>query len=458
MNKKGWGLKAQALTALVISIAAAILCFLVTWSCSSVILDRVFEKTAYNEVRSEAYLDSFASFVSKNRISAADVSKIRAWRKSNKPAVTLLYITRDGTVLYDSMRSELRTGLSDPEGTRAGEEYAGEDYGNNDWFIKKEIAFTDGNASVSVYGYFDQRIKDAVLIANIVLSALLLCLTFVGFVRRKIIYIIKLEEEIKILETGGLDYPITIRGHDELTSLAEDLNGMRLALLENMQVEAAAVKANYDLVAAVSHDLRTPLTSLSLYLDLILTEKYRDKEKITETLEKARGKVSQIKMMTDQLFERFIFDKDTESPPPPPLPVKALFEDVLSGAVCYLRENGFEVESSLSWPDRETVVDGESVNRIIDNLCSNVLKYADPSQPVLLSVYENKNSFQIRLTNRMRILTEKTESTGIGLRNVRFLMNRLDGDCEIKQSDNVYTICLTFPLTDDPAPEGENDV
>ena len=171
--------------------------------------------------------------------------------------------------------------------------------------ILNRFEFSDGVALVSLYGYFDQWIYNASLIGEMILSVAVLGLVFICLIRRKINYILQLEEEIKVLETGGLNFPITVKGHDELTSLADSLNQMRLALSENMKIEAAAVKSNYDLVIAISHDLRTPLTSLILYLDLIHDRKYKNEEELNAYLEKSRRKVLQIKQMTDQLFEKF---------------------------------------------------------------------------------------------------------------------------------------------------------
>ena len=225
--------------------------------------------------------------------------------------------------------------------------------------------------------------------------------------------------------------------------------GAVLALSDNIRTEAAAVRSNYDLVVAVSHDIRTPLTSLALYLDLILTGKYREPDQVLETVEKARGKVTQIKQMTDQLFERFIFEKNEDQPPEAPAPIRAIFEDALSGAVGYLEENGFQIKADVCWPDRKARVVGEYVSRIVDNLCSNILKYAEPAQPVLLSVYEYENDLRIRLSNKCRRLTEQPESTGIGLENVRFMMHRMGGACRMTIANGVYTICLTFRCTTD---------
>ena len=445
MSKIKLSIKIQALLALLISSVLAVSFFLLSSAASDLLLDRFFEKSKYVETKSEAYLDAFETFIVGAQIAADDAEAIHRWQKNERSVATILYITRGGDVLYDSLRSEWETEY----GRNVPDAYFGEEYINNDWFFKRTVSFADGDATVSFYGYFDQRAADIARIVEALLSAVLLCVVFVWFIRRKINYIIRLEEEIKILETGGLDYPITVRGNDELASLAANLDQMRLALSENIRTEAAAVKSNYDLVVAVSHDIRTPLTSLALYLDLIITGKYREPDQVLETVEKARGKVTQIKQMTDQLFDRFIFEKKEDQPPDAPAPVRVIFEDALSGAVGYLEENGFHIKADVIWPDRTARVISEYVSRIVDNLCSNILKYAEPSQPVLLSVYEYENDLRIRLSNKCRHLTEQPESTGIGAENIRSMMQRMGGTCRMTLANDVYTICLTFRCTPD---------
>lgn len=445
MSKIRLSIKVQSLLALLISSVLAVAFFFLTSAASDRLLDRFFEKSKYVETKSEAYLDAFETFIAGAGIAADDAGAIHRWQENERSVAAILYITRGSEVLYDSLRSDWKTEY----GKDVPDAYFGEEYINNDWFFKRTISFADGDATVSFYSYFDQRAADIAWIIEALLSAVLLCAVFVWFIRRKINYVIRLEEEIKILETGGLDYPITVRGNDELASLAANLDQMRLALSDNIRTEAAAVRSNYDLVVAVSHDIRTPLTSLALYLDLILTGKYREPDQVLETVEKARGKVTQIKQMTDQLFERFIFEKNEDQPPEAPAPIRAIFEDALSGAVGYLEENGFQIKADVCWPDRKARVVGEYVSRIVDNLCSNILKYAEPEQPVLLSVYEYENDLRIRLSNKCRRLTEQPESTGIGLENVRFMMHRMGGACRMTIANGVYTICLTFRCTTD---------
>lgn len=138
-----------------------------------------------------------------------------------------------------------------------------------------------------------------------ILSFLFFIVLVLFFINKKTSYIGVLEKEIKILEGGNLDYPITLKGKDELSSLAQSINEMRKSFIERLESEEQARVANSELVTAMSHDLRTPLTALVGYLDIIEYKKYQDQEALAKYIHSSREKAYQIKHLSDKLFEYF---------------------------------------------------------------------------------------------------------------------------------------------------------
>ena len=88
-----------------------------------------------------------------------------------------------------------------------------------------------------------------------------------ALIHRKIRYVNQLEQDLKVLGGGNLEYPITIKGRDELTSLAIGIESLKNGILEEQQMKAEAEKSQHGLVTAMSHDLRTPLTRSSAILN-----------------------------------------------------------------------------------------------------------------------------------------------------------------------------------------------
>lgn len=84
--------------------------------------------------------------------------------------------------------------------------------------------------------------------------------------------------------SGDLDHPITVRGNDEITSLALDMEKMRLSFQERIKGEEEAKRANSELITSISHDLRTPLTILMGNLDIIADKNAKPGNSLTTTL------------------------------------------------------------------------------------------------------------------------------------------------------------------------------
>ncbi|WP_346937045.1 histidine kinase dimerization/phospho-acceptor domain-containing protein [Clostridium sp.] len=99
-----------------------------------------------------------------------------------------------------------------------------------------------------------------------------------------------LKSEIKILEGGNLTHEITINGDDELSSLAQGINEMRKSFIGRLESEDKARLANSELITAMSHDLRTPLTVLVGYLDIIKYNKYKTDENLRQYIHNSREK------------------------------------------------------------------------------------------------------------------------------------------------------------------------
>lgn len=99
-------------------------------------------------------------------------------------------------------------------------------------------------------------------------------------------YISKLSDEIAILEGGSLDYKITIKGKDELAALAEGLENMRISFCNMIEQEAEITSENNRIITEMSHDLRTPVTSMMLYTEILKKGRYKNEQQLLECLDK----------------------------------------------------------------------------------------------------------------------------------------------------------------------------
>ncbi|MCR5154124.1 MAG: HAMP domain-containing histidine kinase [Lachnospiraceae bacterium] len=437
MNKHKKGLKslqAELVAILLVLATAAVLLYKLLNPLFENAVKYYITKTNYYEKRIDNQYKSFTKMVAKEKLAATDFARYDEWIQNQQTIYTLLLIVRDNTIVYDSMGF-----------------YPEEDNGYTDYFMyyydgKKDIvSFADGEATVYFYAYFNFQYYNFTNVAAIIISVVLFLLGFILLVQRKINYISTLEKDIKVLETGGLNHEITIKGNDELARLAKDLNSMRLVLKENIENEEEAVNANYSLVVSIAHDLRTPLTALLLYLDL--TKKTDSKEQIYDYIDKSRTKAAQIKQMTDELFERFLISGKESPELMPPQSPKTIFEDTLSEFVAALEANGFSTDCNIEWPSYRLCVSENYINRIIDNILTNILKYADKEKPVFLNVSESKKekgSLKISVSNAIGLPPEGAERNHVGVNNIRIMMDKMGGTCVVSNDGTNYSISLIF--------------
>ena len=119
---------------------------------------------------------------------------------------------------------------------------------------------------------------------------------------------------------------------------------MRYNVIERMGNERRAWEANSELITAVSHDIRTPMTSLIGYLELLNNSDFKDLEKSRQFCASAYGKATELKELTDELFKYFLvfgradLDMNIEK-----FEARFLIEQLLAEAEFDLADAGFKI-------------------------------------------------------------------------------------------------------------------
>lgn len=247
------------------------------------------------------------------------------------------------------------------------------------------------------------------------------------------------------MSQGDLYHPISINSNDEIGELSNQINNLRLILKDNFATEEANRKANYELVTALSHDLRTPLTSLMGYLDIIRLKKYKNEKQYNLYLNNSIDKVNQINELANKMFEYFLVfskEQDTELTK---LSLGVIYEYMIEN-INVLDENGFIVDKSLQPADAFIRGNINLIKRIINNIFSNLLKYAEASQPINIKMSTDENNLKLEFKNQKKYTTNYIESNQIGLKSVQQMLKIHDGSFMVVDDENVFNITITFPL------------
>lgn len=311
-------------------------------------------------------------------------------------------------------------------------------------FMNFTLEFSDGDAYLIVSSFIGITFIIRYVIIVLILSILLFIFLIMSFIHQKMKYILSIEEEMEYIKTGDFHHTIPYKGNDEITDLARQLNHLRNALYDNMIKEEEARTANYELVTAMSHDLRTPLTSLLGYLDILSMKIYKSDEARDEYIEKSKRKAEQIKELSDKLFNHFlVYSKDEE------LQLHLISNDefiqILSFYQDDLKENKFEVLTKIENKQWKMMGDEAILQRVFDNIFSNIMKYAERSIVTITLQFEQNNMI-LRITNRKKKSASLEKGTQIGLKSVGKLMKGLNGSFQYEQNDEEFIVELAFPV------------
>ena len=393
------------------------------------LLERYFEQSDFQMRYDDRRIQNFSDYVDRYGLSASDTEAITDWVKRHH--LILLEIYRANILRYSS---------SAPEELQDNEEevpyYA--------WVSYYEIPFADGTAEVVIYADDTYRFFTVLTVISLGLALLIMLFIILRSVRRLVRYICSLSEEIQAMEGGDLDVPITFMGDHELTRLAHSLDSMRRAFQTQKEAETDIFRANQEMITAMSHDLRTPLTTLQIYTDILRYKKYVP-EQLDGYLEIIDSKAAQIKQLAENIFEYSLVSGHQSVAMEPPRYIRDVFHDALSGMVADLGGRGYTVELELDWPDIRIAVNSQYIKRLLDNITSNLEKYADDRQPIQIAAEEKKGGAAVRFQNAVSEEPSRQESTQIGLVNMKAMMQKMGGTCEYDRSGPGFCLELWFP-------------
>ena len=397
----------------------------------------------YAEKQLEKSIENFQSYVTENEISSDEPLQIQIWSEAN-PFV-YFYIEKDGKAVYNFL-----VDYTEPESDYAlTDEELEMSYGYNPYAKQYTITFADGDCIMHVFDDFQADLYNKIQNVNFFISAAVVIILITILVQKKIHYINNVTKGINILEGGDLNYNIPVKGNDEIAHVAESLNSMRIALSQQMENEKKALQANNSLVTALSHDLRTPLTTQMGYLEILKEHHYNSPEEMDKYLSSALATCNQIKEMSDRLFEYFLaFD------PNPMRPADTLeeydgmefFMQIISELTPPLMEAGFRFNVTEAESSFNIKVNADDVLRIFNNVFTNLDKYAAEDEPVDITIRSDKENAFISFTNKIRNTPRKNESAKIGLISISSLMKRQGGSSLTRTSNDTFTIELKFPV------------
>lgn len=177
------------------------------------------------------------------------------------------------------------------------------------------------------------------------------------------------------IAAGNLDVQIPVHSGDELGRLAQDVNEMAARLKKSIQEEREAERAKNELITSVSHDLRTPLTSILGYLELVDDDKYEDEVELRHYVAIAHDKAKSLKKLIDDLFEFTTVSYGGPRYHPETVNLGRLLEQLSEEFVPILQKADMEYRLKLPPAKVNVRADPALLVRVFENLLSNAVRY-----------------------------------------------------------------------------------
>ncbi len=298
------------------------------------------------------------------------------------------------------------------------------------------------------YLYYDIG-NIAAVITGVIVFIAIMWIYFYGIAKR----ITKLSREVTVVANGNMEHEVVVGGDDEIAKLSLDVDHMRSSMVETLNKERAALDANKELITAMSHDIRTPLTVLLGYLDIM--KQSGPDESMREYISASEATALRLKKMSDDMFGYFLVYGGSIEVDLMEYEAGTLLDQMLSGHVFLLREQGYNIRYKLETEPVGDIAsprlytDPAQLMRIIENIFSNLLKYADKEREITVDAYPGGDKLTVRFTNYISSVIDPAQKNGIGLKSCNKIASALGVGFRSETVGEMFLSELSIPTVRD---------
>ena len=305
---------------------------------------------------------------------------------------------------------------------------------------------------------------DTLMMLIYVLSGILIfSITFLALQEKSLRYISKLSAAIRNISEGDLNTTIEVVGDDEFSAMAVNLNKMVGDIRSLMDKEREAERTKNELITNVAHDLRTPLTSIIGYLELLSGKVAIPPEMQKKYIDIAYAKSKRLEKLIEDLFGFTKMNYGKVSMHVSKVDVVKLLSQLLEEFYPSFMDKNLSYELKSNVPAQIITADGNLLARLFDNLINNAIKYGADGKRVLVNIHASESVVAISVTNFGYVIPEEelplifnkfyrveqsrsthTGGTGLGLAIAKNIVDMHGGTISVASDLNgtVFTVKL----------------
>lgn len=303
-----------------------------------------------------------------------------------------------------------------------------------------------------------------IVLLILAMNAAIFILIFRRLFRKKAQYLRAIDVFAKRLASGAIGETIEIRGRDELADLCRTMNDMSLHLAALREKERADEQAKTELIQGVSHDLRTPLTVVKGYLQLLSDHQYKNEAEAQHFLQSAVAKSEHLENLIEELLEYTRLMDDGRKLPAMPLDFDRMLEQMLLDYQPIYEQQGLACDFPALPRGCRIAAAPEKLERAIDNLLGNALKYTTPGGTISVRLVRVKGIIRLVISNTSSKISDdalphlferfyrleksrspKTGGSGLGLAITRRIIELHGGTIEARYYDSMLHIFIELP-------------
>lgn len=305
------------------------------------------------------------------------------------------------------------------------------------------------------YAFTRDGINPYIKYGIIIISGLIIFISlFLLLIQNTIIYVEEISKGIDSITKGELNTVIEVRGQNEFAVMADNINKMSEEIIVIMERERESEKTKNELITSIAHDLRTPLTSIIGYVDLLKQDNNLDSNVREKYIEIVYNKSKRLEKLIYDLFDFTKLSNGKIVMQPSQIDIIKLLEQLLDEFYPSFMDNNLEYEYYPSTKSYIIEADGDLIARLFDNLINNAIKYGKDGKLIRVYTQETQdNAMRIDVVNYGKVIpkadinkifrrfyrveqsrSENTGGTGLGLAIAKNVVDMHGGTIEVFSS------------------------
>ncbi|WP_163257728.1 HAMP domain-containing sensor histidine kinase [Clostridium sporogenes] len=296
-----------------------------------------------------------------------------------------------------------------------------------------------------------------ILIASII--TILYIALLIRYLFKKADYLNEILKATKEITCGNLDYIIKEHKGDILGKIAHNINNMKEGYKRSLEEQVKSERLKTELITNVSHDLKTPLTSIINYIDLLKKEDL-SKDEVNAYISVLDRKSERLKFLIEDLFEASKMSSGSIELNIERIDVTALLKQALGEFQQKIKKSSLQLKFKCN-NKAYANLDGKKTWRVFENLINNIIKYSEPNTRVYIDLIQTDTKIIITMKNishyEMNFTSDEiferfkrgdksrnTEGSGLGLAIAKSIVELQGGNLNINIDGDLFKVIIEF--------------